>query len=134
MNPILSLISTMFGPVVDAYKANQERKVAKETATIKIKQTQLEDAHKVEMTDAEWEALAVSNQNGSWKDEYVTIIITFPIVTLIVGGLFAAVTGSNVMIEGSAIGLAALASAGVDMGFLMNAVVLAAIGLKIWRK
>lgn len=134
MNPILSFITSMFAPVVDAYKVNQERKIAKETAVIKIKQTQLEDAHKVEMTDAEWESLAVANLNGSWKDEYVTIIITFPIVVLMLGGLWAAGTGSNVVIEGMAIGLAALANSGVDMGFLMNAVVLAAIGLKIWRK
>lgn len=134
MNPVLALISTLFQPLADAYKANQDRKLAKETAVVKIQQTQLEDAQKVTLTDAEWEALAVAHQDSSWKDEYVTLIITAPIVALLFGGLWAALTGSKAVIEGVAIGLTSLASVGVDMGFLMNAVVLAAIGLKVWRK
>lgn len=134
MNPILSLVTSLFQPLADAYKANQDRKFAKETAVVKIQQTQLEDAQKVTLTDAEWEALAVAHQDTSWKDEYVTLIITAPIVALLFGGLWAALTGSQAVIEGVAIGLTSLSSAGVDMGFLMNAVVLAAIGLKVWRK
>jgi hypothetical protein len=134
MNPIIGLISTLFQPLADSYKANQERKAAKEAAIVKIQQTQLEDANKVTLTDAEWEALAVANLNTSWKDEYVTIIITAPIVGILLGGLWTGLTGSKAVLEGMAIGLTSLASVGVDMGFLMNAVVLAAIGLKVWRK
>lgn len=134
MSLILSAITSLFQPLADAYRANQDRRAAKETAIVKIQQTQLEDANKITLTDAEWEALAVANLNASWKDEYVTIIITFPILGLMFGGLWAAFTGSQAVIEGVAIGLTSLASVGVDMGFLMNAVVLAAIGLKVWRK
>lgn len=134
MNPIISLISTLFQPLADAYRANQDRKAAKETAIVKIQQTQLEDANKVTLTDAEWEALAVTNLNASWKDEYVTIIITAPIVGILIGGLWTGLTGSKAVLEGMAIGLTSLQAVGVDMGFLMNAVVLAAIGLKVWRK
>ena len=134
MNPIVDLVGSLFKPVIDAYRANQEIKAAQETAQIKIQQTQLEDAHKVELTDAEWEALAVQGLNSSWKDEYVTIIITAPIVGLLFGGLWAGLTGTKAVLEGMAIGLNSLQAVGVDMGFLMNAVVLAAIGLKVWRK
>ena len=134
MSLILSAITSLFQPLADAYRANQDRKAAKETAIVKIQQTQLEDANKVTLTDAEWEALAVTNLNASWKDEYVTIIITAPIVGILIGGLWTGLTGSKAVLEGMAIGLTSLQAVGVDMGFLMNAVVLAAIGLKVWRK
>ncbi len=134
MNPIFSLVSTLFQPAVDAYKARQERKAAKESAQIKIQMTQVEDAAKINLTDAEWEALAVQGLNTSWKDEYVTLVITAPIVGILFGGLWAGLTGSKAILEGMAIGLNSLSAVGVDMGFLMNAVVFAAIGLKVWRK
>ena len=134
MNPVIALITSLFQPALDAYKSRQERQAAKESAQIKIQMTQVEDQHKVELTDAEWEALAVQGLNSSWKDEYVTIIITSPIVGILFGGLWAGITGDRGVIEGMAIGLNSLQAVGVDMGFLMGAVVLAAVGLKVWRK
>lgn len=134
MNPILTLLSGLFQPIADAYKAKQDRQAAKESAIIKVQQTQLEDAHKVELTDAEWEALAIAHQDNTWKDEYVTLIITAPIAGILLGGVWCAVTGSTAILDGFNLGIENLTKAGIDMGQMMTAVVFAAIGLKFWRK
>ncbi len=134
MNPILDVISGLIKPISDAYSATQDRKAAKESAVVKLQQSQLDDAHEMSLTDAEWEALAVAHSDSSWKDEYVTLVITAPIVGLLVGGLWCALTGSTAVLDGLNLGMDHIAKLGINLGNMMTAVVYAAIGLKVWRK
>jgi hypothetical protein len=129
LNPL-----NLLGPVLDIFKARQEAKINKELANAKVKQATIEGQTQVEMSAAEWEALAVQQTGNSWKDEYVTIVITSPILLLIVGGVYGALSGDARILVGATTAIEAIESSGVDLGFLMNSVVLAAIGLKFWRK
>lgn len=129
-NPLSSLI----GGVVGIFEKKQQRKADKEKAEAKLKQSKVTNAHEVTLTDAEGEAILASGLNDSWKDEYVTIVITAPIVMIIAGVAYFAFTGDDRLLDSGISSIQALNQAGVDMGFLMNAVVLSAIGLKIWRK
>lgn len=130
-NP-LNWATALFKPLSDAYAANQQRKAAKESAKAKIKMAKQDGDLKLELNDQEWEALGVDRENASWKDEYVTVSIVSVFNLLIVGGI-AAAFGHPQVLEGMVAAIGALTSAGVDVGFLLNAVVLAAIGLKVWR-
>ena len=129
-NPITALVSG----VVGIFEKKQQRKANKEQAEAKLKQSKVTNAHEVTLTDAEGEALLAEGLKGSWKDEYVTIVVTAPIVLIILGVTYFAFTGDDRLLSSGTESIQALNEAGVDMGFLMNAVVLSAIGLKIWRK
>jgi hypothetical protein len=132
-SPIKAVVSGIAKPFVEGYKANQTRKQAKETGKAKLAQAKLQSDTQVTLTDAEWEAINASKQDSTWKDEYVTIVVTAPLVGILAGGVVLAFTGDSRLLDGVNTGLQALAQAGVDMGELMYAVVLAAIGLKVWR-
>ena len=131
-NP-LTWVTALTDPIAKAYQAKQELKAAKETAKAKITMSKQDNDYKVELSDQEWEALALEKSDTTWKDEYVTVSIVSIVNLIVVGGL-AAAFGEPRVLEGMAIAIQALVAAGVDLAFIINAVVLAAIGLKIWRR
>lgn len=120
--------------VIDIFKARNELRVNREIATAKVKQATIEGQTQLEMTAAQWEALAVQQTTSSWKDEYVTIVVTSPLLMFLVGGVYSALTGDTRILLGVTAGIEAIESTGVELGFLMSTVVLAAIGLKFWRR
>lgn len=130
INPITAIIDGVFG----IFKKKQERKSNKEQAAAKLAQSKQANQHEVTLTDAEAEAILAEKSDSTWKDEYVTIIITFPLILIMAGVVHFMFTGDNRLLQAGIVSIQALTDAGVDMAFLMNAVVLAAIGLKVWRK
>lgn len=117
LNPISLLIEGAIG----IFRSQQERKLNAEKAEAKLRQTKISNQHEVTLTDAEGEALLASGLNDSWKDEYVTIVITAPIVMIILGVAYFAFTGDERLLHSGVSSIQALNEAGVDMGFLMNA-------------
>ena len=145
MNP-LAIGAAVINGVSGWFKGKQDIKKAKVTAKAKLEQMRASNDHSVELTDAEWESLAVQTQNDSWKDEYITIIVTAPIVTILLGSIMAAVepvfrdvTSDDYVsvgvqiVEGTINGIIELQELGMDYGIILNAVVFAAVGLKLWR-
>jgi len=131
MNP-LAIIGVLADNVTSIFRQRGERKAAEKAAKAKLEQSRHDSSYKVELSDQEWEALAASNQNGSWKDEYVTVSIVSIVNMIVVGGI-AAAFGYTQVLEGLSLAISALVAAGVDMGFLITATVLAALGMHIKR-
>jgi len=111
----------------------QELRQATQSAKAKLEIIKHTGKQDLDITDAEWESLSLQTQNNSWKDEWVTIIITIPIPMILFGAIWYVYTGDISLLDGIILGLDKLKALGVDMGFLMKAVVLAAIGIKVWR-
>ena len=137
----MNWLTTLASPITAIVKGvssfvskKQEITANKERAVAKLKQSKQEGQQHIILTDAEGEAMLANGLAGSWKDEYVTIIITFPIVLIIIGVLYAVLTGDTRVLDSGTQAIKALNDVGIDMPFLMNAVVLSAIGLKVWRK
>ncbi len=127
------VVGTVVKPVTDLVKNNQDHKAAHRAAVDKIRAATVEGAQNLELTDAEAEALRWENEQDGWKDEYVTIVITAPIALIIIGAV-AAAFGHPEVLTGATTALKELKNVDIDLGFLMEAVVLAAVGLKVWRK
>lgn len=97
----------------------------------------LERRHERKQSEAKathaWEAATGRSMENGWKDEYVTVVITFPLWQIFIGNLVAAFAPE----KGKAI-LAANSSSLDQIGALMNTpygdvmmvVVLAAVGIK----
>lgn len=129
----LSFVPAILNGITGAYKSRQERKTVEKTAKAKLEIAKDKSSTKVTLTDAEWETIAASKQDSTWKDEYVTLVITAPVVGLMIGGLQTAFTDKTAITDGFIIGLDSLKEVGFDLGILMMPVVLAAVGLKAWR-
>ena len=129
-NPITAGIEAVGG----FFKKREDRKINKDSAIAKLQQMKQGDATNITLTDAEGEAVLARGLTESWKDEYVTILITAPYALLILGAVYLVFSGDSRLLDGATQAISGLEAVGVDMGFLMEAVVLGALGLKIWRK
>ncbi|WP_438863779.1 hypothetical protein [Neptunicella sp.] len=131
---LASPITKLIGGVVDIFKTKQDRKKLAESAKAKLSQSIQDGQQKVTLTDAEWEAISAHGLNDSWKDEYVTILITSPLAMLVIGSVCVVFFDDARLVTAGVESIKALTTAGIDMGFMMQTVVLAAVGLKVWRK
>jgi len=118
--PIISAVAGFFGK-------KQDHELLKTQGKQKLAQGK-------ELNKAEWEALGVQGGQGSWKDEFITVIVTLPIPYIFVGNTVYAFTGNSKILEANK---AALADLGLLMdtpyGQLIMVVCVAAIGIK-WTK
>ena len=104
--PIINAITGFFG-------RRQERKAKEAEAT------------------AAWEATSGRSMDNGWKDEYVTLVITFPLWQIFIGNLVYVFTDNEDILHANE---ASLKQIGILMetpyGQLMMVVVLAAVGIK----
>jgi len=131
---VTAVLGVLASPVTNLVGKWIERRAAKDGLKSKAVMAKQSDSTNITLTDAEWETVNSQNADGTWKDEYVTIIITAPLVGILGGAVTLAFTGDARLLDGTIAGLTALQALDIDMSFLMNAVVLSAIGLKMWRK
>jgi hypothetical protein len=130
---LLKAVPSVINSVVGVFTKKEQTKQLKATAETKLSHAKLNGETNITLSDSEWESIMASNMNGSWKDEYVTIVVTLPFPMLIAGGVLLAFTGDDRLMTGTVAGITALTTAGVDVGFMMTAVITAAVGLKVWR-
>ena len=130
---LASIISGVVSPITNIFVKREERKKVRVEGEAKLALAKQTGATEVTLTDQEWESIAASKQDSTWKDEYVTIVITSPIVLIIIGSLSYALTDDISLLNGAVMALDKLAEIGLNMGDLMEVVVYAAVGLKVWR-
>ena len=126
-------IIALFKPVASIITKRQERKAAQQSAKNKLMQSKQDNHQAVELNKDEWEQLQVSGMDTTWKDEYVTVSIVSILNLIVVGGLLAAFDHPEVL-TGVGIAINSLTTAGVDIGFLLEAAILAGLGLSIWKR
>ena len=131
---VLSILTLAVKPLTSVYEAYLGRKKTKDSLKSKAALAKQTDGTNVTLTDAEWELASKQMEDQSWKDEYVTIVITSPLVGILGGAVYHSFTGDPRLLEGVMAGIEAIGTLDINMGLLMEIVVLAAVGLKIWRK
>jgi len=130
---IASIVQTAIKPVADVLAKRVERKIAKDSLQAKALMAQQEQGTEVALTDSEWEVVMASQQGSTWKDEFALIVGTLPYLMIFGSAVWYGLTGDYEMLQGTMAGVQALAGIGVDVGFIITAVVLAASGLSVWR-
>lgn len=134
LSAVTGVLSGLAAPVAGVLNKRTERKAAREAAQAKAVMQKQAGQTEITLTDAEWESLSVQGQDQTWKDEYVTVLVTAPIALVIVGAV-AMGFGEPRILEGAKLGAQVLVEdLGLDYATLAIAVVLAAVGLKVWRQ
>jgi len=130
---IADLIKGLISPITALLLKRQERKLVVAGAKAKLDQAKSDGAHKVELNEQEIEVVRTNGLGGSWKDEYITVsVVAF--LNLIVVGSIAAAFGYTNLLEGMTGSVMVLTAMGVDMGELIRIVILAGVGVSVWRR
>ena len=126
-------ITSLFQPIASIFQERERRKAAREAASAKLAAATAQNVQQLELNKDEYEAIATQGLAATWKDEYVTVSVVSIFNLIVVGGI-ASAYGHTQILTGVATAVQALSTAGVDVGFLLEATVLAAIGLSVWKK
>lgn len=130
----LAPVSALLSPIADAYGKNQERKGLKEQAKIKAAVARQDGETQITLTDAEWESLKVEKSDQTWADEYLTVLITAPIALILAGSIFNSFGLGNELLVGVTDAVDLLIKLVPNYQEIMAGVVLAGVGLKVWRR
>lgn len=79
IGPIASLAGTWLSGHVDKQKANTE-------ATVALKKAEAKVYERKASADIDWDIEAIKNTGTSWKDEWLTILFSVPLVLAFVPG------------------------------------------------
>lgn len=126
-------LKILLGPLTGIISQYQKKRMAQQTAKTKIEAAKQQHSATVELNKDEWEQLQVDGMDKTWKDEYVTVSVMSIFNLVVVGGLLSAFGYPDVL-EGIVVAVTALTAIGVDVGFLLNATVLAGLGLSVWKR
>ena len=129
-----SILGGLVQPVADLFVKRTERKMAKDSLKSKAEMAKQSGSDQITLTDSEWEAVKASKEGESWKDEYITVLVSSPYALVIIGVFWLTFTGDPTVMNSAIMGLEAMQSVGIDMDYLMTIVVMAAVSLKVWRQ
>ena len=136
MNPIIGVIQGLVTGLAKPITGYLSKKVEAKTAveTLKAKATMARDGHGHEqvMTDKDWEAIAKSKEDSSWKDEYSLVLGSSPYALVIVGSVSAAF-GYPEILDGALEGIRQLKELDIPVGWIASASILTGLGLKAVR-
>jgi hypothetical protein len=127
MNWIAKAVSGLVSPITDLFAKRNDNKT-------KVKQQQIQRVMNSDDQVAEWEAIQAEGGNNSWKDEYITVIISFPVPVIFIAVFLSVVLGDPVYAEGAKAGVDAIKELLPNYEDLLMAVCLAAIGIKAFKK
>ena len=81
----------------------------------------------------EWELEAIRASSESWKDEWLTIVFTLPLIVQIIGSLFYSFGFGKQMLEGGRIAIDNIENLGIPYGTVMLIIVSASFGIRAFR-
>lgn len=134
MNP-LTLIPSGIQAATDLVGKWLDRKAAEKSAKAKLEMAKEVNDYKIELTQSEWEAVAVKYKEKTWTDEYATVSVLSIFNLMVIGGLEMAVRGDAAVIMAGVINaLNAMEAVNINVGQLIEVVVYAAVGIYAYRR
>ncbi len=127
MNPVASFFSGLVSPITNHFTKKNEGKT-------KVKLKQIERLKSSDDSLAEWESIQAEGGNNSWKDEWITLIITLPIPVIFISVMLSVFLGDPVMAEAAKAGVSAIKELVPNYDELLYIVCLAAIGIKAFKR
>ena len=135
-----TVIKTIFGLVVEPVAGYFEKRAKAKDATAnvnaKIQLAQTTTEGKLELADHELAVLRTKNAGDGWKDEFVVILVSFPIIVGAIGSMMSVYDVSlGAKIQDSAKEIASIMTGEtIDFAELWLMVVGACLGVRILRK
>jgi hypothetical protein len=117
-------------PIAKIFEKREERKKAIGEIKAQAASAEVDGKVAVSLSKAEWEIISKNAEPTTWKDEYITLLITSPLLVIFIGNIVAAFGFGTALIDANTASLQAIKAVGIDMGELMLVTVLAAIGIK----
>ena len=119
----------LINPLTSMFGKWQENKQTRKTLEAKLKLAKHTKDEQLALTEKEWELWSKKNENESWKDEYVTLIVTCPIPFVFIAAII-----SDAWLERVMKGVDAINELLPNYHEMVVVVIAAAIGIRALKK
>ena len=127
MKWLADMVSGAISPITNHFTKKNDNKT-------KVKLQQIERLKSSDDALAEWESIQAEGGNNSWKDEWITLIITLPIPVIFVSVMLSVFLDNPMMAEAAKAGVSAIKELVPNYDELLYIVCLAAIGIKAFKR
>ena len=87
MGALIGLLSQALPAIGGFFTKRQENRAAADSAKAKLATAQLEGKQQVELSELELQRVRTVMSGGTWKDEFVVLVVSAPILLALAGGL-----------------------------------------------
>jgi hypothetical protein len=129
-NPIVSIIETVGG----FFGKREERKQLEKTIDGKIAMQKQGGDHQITFNEQEIDMLAKRNEGKSWKDEYLTVIMTLPLIATFLGALFSTLFGNSLYMDAAVEANKAVKELVPNYQELLGLTIVAGLGLRAVKR
>ena len=136
MNPIVEFGKLLIKPISDYAVSRTQRRIAKDNIDGQVKMAKVQGQNEAAVSVADWELNSKAQEGGTWKDEYVTVSVFSLFNLVVVGGVLTGMgfAAGPEILTGVETAVDALNEIDGTVGFMVKAVGLAAIGLKVAKE
>lgn len=131
---LATALSAVAGRVVGIFEAREQTRAHALKAKGKLLSARETNLHELAMSRAEWEALMAEGSQGSWKDEFWTIVLAGPFIMLLLGSVLEIFIGDDRLLLAANRALAAFKEVGLDYGLVLYIAIGAAFGIRLTKK
>lgn len=130
---ILAVLTTLVSPIAKIFEKREGRKQATETLKGTIAKAKQDGVNSILISKAEWEVAGQKLQDGTWKDEFITLVVFAPFITTLVGAVLSVFGKPELSIAATAM-MTQINGMNIDYGNLLYITALAGLGLRAWKK
>lgn len=130
---IKSVVAGAVAPIANIFVKKTERKQAKDKINGQVELAKIEGKSEVAVQTADWEILSKAQEEGSWKDEYVTLSVFTIFNGVIVGSVASAFgyEGGAELVNGILEGVRTIDALDGTVGTLIIVTAYAALSIKV---
>lgn len=130
---VKGFFSAIISPITKAYETRQVRKQAQETAKAKLVQSRQDNEYRLQLTEQEIDAIGKGNENESWKDEYLTIVVTLPYLNTFICNMASVLLSDPVYANAANAANDSLRGLGIDIGGSFDVVLIAGLSIRGYK-
>lgn len=84
---MVGIITSLAGLATTWFEGQQQKSAAKVQAEVALKQAEAEVFKRKATSETEWDLEAMRGAGSSWKDEYLTLVLSIPLLLCFIPGM-----------------------------------------------
>ena len=127
-------ISAVVGIIGSAFEKREERKINEKSLDAKLAIKRDDNTTEVTFNEQDWELLSKRNENNSWKDEYITLSMLFPVNVVFLSVFFGVILARPDLIDAAIKAVDAVKTLVPNYEYLLGLVITAGLSIKALKK
>lgn len=127
-------ISAVVGIIGSAFEKREERKINEKSLDAKLAIKRDDNTTEVTFNEQDWELLSKRNENNSWKDEYITLSMLFPVNVVFLSVFFGVILARPDLISAATEAVNAIQTLVPNYEYLLGLVITAGLSIKALKK